>query len=60
MDSQPGNPIQNDKFDLSFKVFHELMARKVSDILLTLLPTMPLSCRRKGAWPSALSTNTAA
>ena len=38
MNSQPINHLSSDKFDLSFKVFHELMARKVSDILLVSSP----------------------
>ena len=38
MDAHPSNQILSNKFDLSFKVFHELMARKVSDILLVSSP----------------------
>ena len=38
MASKQSNQILNDKFDLSFKVFHELMAKKVSDILLVSSP----------------------
>jgi CheY-like chemotaxis protein len=40
MDSNqcPSPPETSDDFDLSFKVFHELMARKVTDILLISSP----------------------
>ena len=38
MASKQNNQIISDKFDLSFKVFHELMAKKVSDILLVSSP----------------------
>lgn len=38
MDMQSNHQIRNDQFDLSFKVFHELMAKKVNDILLISSP----------------------
>ena len=47
-------------FDPKFKVFHELMARKVRDILLVSAPpTTPGSWRRTAGCPSASSTSTA-
>jgi hypothetical protein len=38
MDAHFETPAARDDFDLSFKVFHELMARKVTDILLVSSP----------------------
>jgi CheY-like chemotaxis protein len=38
MDPHFTTPASSDDFDLSFKVFHELMARKVTDILLISSP----------------------
>jgi hypothetical protein len=38
MDAHFETPAGSDDFDLSFKVFHELMARKVTDILLISSP----------------------